>query len=198
MLGGENFDALARALWHVQPPVHGDLAQWGGALAEHIEAMRDLVKAEPFLADVARVEWALHQAATVADAAEDPVSFALLTHIDPAHLGLVLSPGVICLSSRWPIVTLIQTHLCDPPELVEATRSLANGEGEVALVWRDGLRPRLRHAQPGEAEFISAIQKGQTLLEALDGARKLNFGDWLAPAVHERLLLRVVQGTEKQ
>jgi hypothetical protein len=55
----------------------------------------------------------------------------------------------------------------------------------------------MRRAQPGEAEFIDAIQKGRTLLEALDGAKDFDFGNWLVPAVHEGLLLRAVPSTEQ-
>lgn len=197
MLGVENFDALARSLWDVHPPLRGDLTEWGGALAGYLESMTDLVEAEPFLADVVRVEWALHQAGTTEDAEADHASFSLLTHTDPAHLRLGLAPGVFFLLSRWPVVTLVQAHQCAPPELAAAARSLANKEAEAALVWRDGLRPRVRRARPGETEFIDAIQRGQTLLAALDGARDFDFNDWLAPAAHEGLLLWASHNTEK-
>ena len=33
LLGDESFADLARALWHAQPPVRGDIACWGESLA---------------------------------------------------------------------------------------------------------------------------------------------------------------------
>ncbi len=192
LLGDENFEALARKLWSEQPPLRGDLALWGGALAQLIEQLPDLVAAEPYLADVARTEWALHEAATAADDAPDPQSFALLANVDPDDLSLVLAPGTVCLVSRWPVVTLIDAHVIDPPELDRAARCLAAGLGETALVWRQAYRPLLRVAQPGEATFVTALFAGQSLHQALAQAAAFDFQAWLAPAVHEGLLLRVV------
>jgi len=192
LLGDENFDALARKLWSEQPPQRGDLALWGGALAQLIEQLPDLAAAEPYLADVARTEWALHEAATAADAEPDPQSYALLASVDPDDLSLLLAPGTVCLVSRWPVVTLIDAHTIDPPELERAARCLAAGLGETALVWRQAYRPLLRVAQPGEAVFVTALLAGQSLHQALAQATAFDFQAWLAPAVHEGLLLRVM------
>lgn len=191
LLGDENFDALARKLWSERPPQRGDLSLWGGALAQLIEQLPDLAAAEPYLADVARTEWALHEAATAADADPEPQSFALLASVDPEELALVLAPGTLCLASRWPVVTLIEAHAIDPPELERAARCLAAGLGETALVWRQAYRPLLRIAQPGEAAFVTALLDGRSLHQALAHAADFDFQAWLAPAVHEGLLLGV-------
>lgn len=197
LLGDENFDALARKLWSEQPPLRGDLALWGGALAPLIEQLPDLVAAEPYLADVARTEWALHEAATAADAEPDPQSYGLLGSVDPEDLSLVLAPGTACLDSRWPVVTLIDAHAGDPPDLERAARCLAAGVAETALVWRQAYRPLLRIAQPGESSFVAALLAGQSLQQALDQAAALDFQAWLAPAVHDGLLLGVVARDSK-
>lgn len=192
MLGEENFDALARELWREQPPLHGDLAQWGAALAGLIGRLPDLAAAEPYLADVVRAEWALHQAAMVADAVADPPSYALLANTDPARLRLALAPGTACIASSWPVVTLIQAHANEPPELGMAAYRLAAGIAETALVWRQGFRPKLRAAHAGEAAFIAAVQEGRSLLDALAQVADFDFNAWLVPAVQEGLLLRVL------
>ncbi|MGH6626932.1 MAG: HvfC/BufC family peptide modification chaperone, partial [Burkholderiaceae bacterium] len=59
LLGEDSFEALACALWHARPPARGDLALWGEDLASFVAASAQLAD-EPYLADVARVEWALH------------------------------------------------------------------------------------------------------------------------------------------
>lgn len=194
LLGEENFDALARQLWQTQPPQHGDLARWGGSLVRLIGQLPGLLAAEPYLADVARTEWALHEAATAADVGPDPQSYALLAGTDPAALWLTLAPGTACIASRWPVVTLIEAHDGGPPALALAARRLAEGRAETALVWRPVYRPRLRAAQAGEAAFIAAVSAGQSLLDALTGAGDFDFHAWLAPAVHEGLLLGVRTG----
>lgn len=115
LLGEESFDALARALWHAQPPLRGDAAQWGGALPEFVR-VSDQLASEPYLPDVAALEWALHLAASAADASADPSSFALLADHDPADLALLLlSPGCASLGSRYPVVSIVNAHLLATP-----------------------------------------------------------------------------------
>ena len=188
LLDEENFGALARAFWLAQPPALGDIAQWGAGLAEFVRHAPQLVD-EPYLADVAQVEWTLHRLAFAPDAAPDLASFSLLTTQDPAALTLVLSPGALCIASPWPVVSIVNAHLSGEPPLAEAARLLRERAGETALLWRDGLRPRVRQAAPGEAAFVAALQGGASLLDALAQASALDFNAWLAPAVQSALLL---------
>ena len=192
LLGEENFEALARRLWQQHPPRRGDLAQWGGQFAALLAATADLSREEPYLADVARVEWTLHEAGTAADRAPDIASLRLLVEGDPAGLTLMLSPGVCCTASAWPVASIVQAHLTGEPALEEAGRLLREQVAETALVWRQGLTPRLRPAGPGEAGFIDALQDGACLLDALAAAPALDFNAWLAPAVQEGLLIACV------
>jgi hypothetical protein len=188
LLDEENFGALARAFWLAQPPTLGDIAQWGAGLAEFVRHAPQLVD-EPYLADVAQVEWTLHRLAFAPDAASDLASFSLLTTQDPAALTLVLSPGALCIASPWPVVSIINAHLSGEPPLAKAARLLRERAGETALMWRDGLRPRVRQAATGEAAFVAALQGGASLLDALAQASALDFNAWLAPAVQSALLL---------
>ena len=66
LLGLESFAALARALWRAHPPTEGDLAAWGEALPGYLAGSPDLAT-EPFLADMARLDWALGEPDFVAD-----------------------------------------------------------------------------------------------------------------------------------
>ena len=191
LLGEENFLALALDLWLRHPPQRGDMAHWGEALPAHIESVAELNEQEPYLADVARAEWLLHAAATAADAAPDLGSFQLLAEQDPAGLTLVLSPGVACVASRYPVVSIVNAHLEGEPTLEEAGRRLRAGDRETALVWRQGFKPRLRRAAVGEQAFIAALQEKRSLADSLQAAPELAFNDWLAPAVQSGLLQRV-------
>ena len=190
LLGDKSFEALARALWHAQPPLRGDAAQWGGALAEFVRASDQLAD-EPYLADVARLEWALHKAASAADGLADAASFALLAEHEPTNIYLALSPGCATLCSGWPVVSIINAHLLQYPELAQVGQLIRDRVGEDALVWRSGLRPLLRQAQAGEAAFVAALLRGQTLGAALDQAPTLDIGTWLPMAVQTGLLLAV-------
>jgi hypothetical protein len=192
LLGEDNFAALARELWVTDPPARGDIAHWGGSLASLIEQLPDLHRAEPYLADVARLEWAMHRAATQPDGAPDPASFALLTQRDPADVTLRLAPGTQCLASPHPIASIVLAHGGAQVTLEAAGERLRAGEAETALVWRRGLAPCLRIAQPGEREFIAALQESRPLADSLRRAPQLDFGAWLAPAAQEQLLLGAI------
>ena len=90
LLGEENFNALSRAFWHTHPPERGDMGWWGEALPEFMAGATQL-QDEPYLADVGRVEWALHRAAFAADVPADHASLSLLLECDPGELRLVLA-----------------------------------------------------------------------------------------------------------
>ena len=196
LLGEDSLADLARAFWHAQPPVRGDLALWGDGLAGFIQASEQLAD-EPYLPDVARVEWALHHSASAADQPGDPASFALLMQHDPARLQLCLAPGCAVLPSAWPVVSIVSAHLEATPSLEEAGQRLRAGVAETALVWRAGLQPRVRDAVAGEAEFMAALLAGQSLSAALDAAPALDFNAWLPLAVHSQLLLGARVVSEK-
>jgi hypothetical protein len=189
LLGEDNFHALARALWRQHPPQRGDVAQWGGALAQLIAALPDLAGQEPYLADVARAEWALHLAAAAPDAGLDAASFALIAQSDPAHIALVLAPGTAAIASTFPVASILLAHLGAGPSLQEAGQLLRDQCAETALVWREGLKPRLRLALPGEHGFIRALQDRRSLLEAVQAAGELELDAWMGLAAQTGLLL---------
>uniref|UniRef100_UPI0018067F3F HvfC/BufC family peptide modification chaperone n=1 Tax=Ramlibacter sp. TaxID=1917967 RepID=UPI0018067F3F len=189
LLGQENFGALAVSLWLRHPPGRGDIAQWGAQLASHVEMLPDLAAEEPYLADVARLEWALHGAATAADAERDVASFALLMEQEPAQLRLRLCPGAAGIGSQWPVASIVLAHLHGEPSLEQAGERLRARVAESALVWRDGVRPRVRPLDSAEAPFIASLLHGDSLDAALQAAPQLDFNAWLAGAVQSGLVL---------
>lgn len=189
LMGTEGFDALSRHFWQSHPPVRGDMAQWGAGFADFIETLAELMHEEPYLADVARLEWALHTVATQADGQAEIPSFTLLESREPSDTALVLSPGVQCLPSAFPVVSIVQSHLMGSPTLEEAGERLRAQVAETALVWRYGLKPSLRQAMAGEAVFIAALQENRSLADSLSAAGEFDFKQWLVPAVQTGLLL---------
>ncbi len=194
LLGDESFDALARALWHAQPPRCGDAAQWGAGLPAFVRASSQLADT-PYLADVATLEWALHLAVSAADDQPDPASFALLGEHDPLNLQLLLSPGCAAFSSAWPVVSLVNAHLQQSPDFTQLGQLLRNGVGEDALVWRRGLQAQVRLALAGEVALVAALGNGHTFGSALAQASAIDIGTWLPMAVQSGLLLGVRQAS---
>jgi hypothetical protein len=197
LIGGDNFVLLARDLWHHSPPQRGDLAQWGDALPGFLRHNAQLADV-PYLSDVARVEWALFNAAGAADAAPDPGSFARLAQETPEGLALTLAPGTAIIDSPYPVASLIAAHGDDTPSLETAAQRLRDGQGEHALVWRQGLRPRLQSISPGASALVQALLAGADLPQALDAAmdaadpdEHFDFSAWLNAAVTDAVVIGV-------
>ena len=188
LLGAESAADLARAVWHAHPPTCGDLACWGDVLPEYL-AHSPQLQDEPYLADVAQVEWALHRCATAADALADFNSLTLLTTEDPDHLCLHLAPGCAALRSPWPVASIMGAHVHGAPSLADVGAELRAGVAQDALVWRSGLRPEFRQALAGEAVFVTQLREGQTLGKALGASPALDFAQWCPLAIQTRLVL---------
>lgn len=164
-LGEDEFAALAWSFWRAQPPVRGDLAQWGGALAGFLV---EHAGEDSGLPDLARLDWALHQAERAADAELDAESLARLGDTPPEGLWLQLRPGVALLAQF----------------------------GGPVLVWRQGWRGAWRALQAGEAAFMRALLGDVNLAAALEAAAvkglapeaDFDFGAWLQAALHNAWL----------
>ena len=194
LFGDESFGDLARALWHAHPPQCGDIAEWGEVLPAFLQTNTQL-QDEPYLPDVARVEWALHCCARASDASADLSTVALLTTQDPHHLHLTLAPGCAVIRSQWPIASLVGAHLDHEPTLEVVGHMMRAGTPQDAVVWRQGLRPRVREAYSGEADFLDALLRAESLEDALDLANGFDFGQWLPTAAQSGLLLNVSDDT---
>lgn len=184
LLGDESFAQLARALWHHAPPVRGDLACWGEALPGWIEDDAQLA-GEPYLADVARVDWAVHTIEQAADVDRTPAGLAMLAEHDPAQLRLRLRPGLALVSSRWPVVTIWQAHRRSDADRFAAVRAaFAAGVAEHALIARSGWLAQVDALDAGAAAFTAALLRGVSLGAALEAAGDaFAFEPWLQRAL---------------
>jgi Putative DNA-binding domain len=191
LIGQDSVHALARDLWHRHPPVGGDLAQWGDALPAFLSD-NDPLADVPYLADVARVEWALHRAASAPDADTDLPGFGRLSTEDPESLTLRLAPGTVLIPSAWPVVSLIHAHIASEPTLAEAGRRVRDRVGETAVVWRQGWRPCVAVCPADPLAMLQALLRGAPLTDALGQAGAgFDFSDWLTASVQSGLVIGV-------
>lgn len=187
LLGEESFAAMARAFWRRHPPARGDIATWGENLAAFVADAEQLAE-EPYLADVARLEWAVHVAAAAADADAPPQGLERLADADPALVHLRARPGTALVEGPHPIVSIWQAHRAeaaadgDPFAAVRA--AFAAGRAEAALVWRQGLRVQVAALEPDDARFTAAVLAGRPLAATLTGCPShFDFTAWLVAAL---------------
>lgn len=196
LIGEASFAALARAFWQQHPPLAGDIGLWGELLAAFVADAESLAS-EPYLADLVRVEWAVHLAERAADAPAVQ-GLELLARHDPALLQLRLVAGTAIVESAHPVVTIWQAHRC--PDVAGSDRfaavraAFAAGSGETALVVRHGWAPRVACVPAAEARFTDALLAGQTLGTALLRAgERFDFESWLITALQQQRLLVVAE-----
>lgn len=192
LLGDESFAQLARVLWHHQPPLHGDLALFGAGLAVWIDGEAQLAD-EPYLADVARIDWAVHAIERAGDGVQPPSGLALLGELDPSRLRLQLRPELGLLPSKWPVVTIWQAHRrADAERFAPAREALARGEAEIALIARPGWVAEVERIDEACCRFMGALRRGAELSGALDVAGPtFAFDRWLQRALTQAWLAAV-------
>jgi len=188
MLGEQSFADLARALWHAHPPRRGDIAHWGDAMEDYVRSSKQLQE-EPYLADVAHAEWALHGCASAPDRTGDLSTLVLLTTDEPHTLSLDLAPGLAMVSSAWPLVSLLTAHLEGIPSFAQVGAQLTQHTAQDLVIWRCGYQPRLREALTGELSMLHALQSEMSLEAALQAATDIDFSQWLPLAVKTGLVL---------
>lgn len=191
LISEDSFAALARDFWRRHPPQAGDIALWGGDLPSFVADAPSLAD-EPFLADVARLEWAVHCAQTAADA-EPPQGLALLAEADPAQLWVHFAAGTALVSSPHPIVTVWQAHRSEEADRFAPVRAaFAAGVGEHALVTRQGWRPHVVRLASAQADFTAALLSGHTLAQALqESGDNFDFQAWLVAALQSQCVAAV-------
>jgi hypothetical protein len=165
LVGEAFFRAMARIYVAERPPASPVLLRYGGDFAGFVAEFPP-AKPVPYLADVARVEWAWHAAYHAKDA-------ELLSLVELAPVGecaheaqLTLHPSLKVVRSAYPVVTIWQAAMRDG----EHEQARLPAVGEDALVIRPGLAVEVRRLPPGGAVFVQALADGATLLEAAEGA----------------------------
>lgn len=175
LVGDAFFDEAARRFAASSPPREADLNRYGAGLAAFLAAYAPAA-ALPWLADVARLEWAWHESLMAADA--PPADFTALAGVageaQPA-LRFTLHPAVRLVRSAWPVLAIWEAN----QEGRDGTVTRDEGADDV-LVWRQGARVRMDLLRAPEAGFLEAIMAGVSLGEAADRAGHRDFAPALA------------------
>jgi hypothetical protein len=185
LIGEESFAALARHHWQLSPPERGDLGSWGGTLAGFIADAPSLA-AEAYLADVARLDWAVHGAASAADDEAPVAGLELLASTDLEGLRLLPRPGTALVASAHPVWSIWWAHREAAERrgerFAQVRTAFEQGRAENALVWRRAWRVEVADLDRVHACFTQHLLQGQPLGQAWQAAAALgafDFEPWL-------------------
>lgn len=173
LVGEAFFAPMARLHAETDRPRSPVLSEWGEGFAAFLATFPPLA-AYPYLADVARIEWARGVAFHAANAA--PVDPTKLSAADPERVRVTLHPSVQVLRLAHPAVTIWARNQPDAPDL--PMRHVP----ETALILRDAsFGVPVRALGAGDAALVEALLAGTGLSDAAGAAQKAEAGHDATP-----------------
>ena len=160
LVGDAFFRAMAGVYLRTHPPKSPLMMFYGDAMPQFLGRFGP-AKPIGYLPDIARVELALRHAYHAADTA--PVAPDALTELPPEHLmgaKLGIAPAVQVVTSDYPISAIYRAN----------TQENAPGpimQPEAVLITRAGFDPEIHTINAVGAAFVVALQKGQSLGQAM-------------------------------
>ncbi len=146
-----------------QPPTSGNLHDFGRGFPEFLGRFPPARKLA-YLPDVARLEWAYHEAFHAADA--EPLDPRLLASIRPEHYGqlrFALHPSARLLASPYPVLRIWLVN--QPGYVGEETVDLAEGGVSVLVIRRDAA-VELQTLSEGDFTLLGALSAGHAFARA--------------------------------
>jgi hypothetical protein len=193
--GEGNFRVLAAAYVRAHPPLKPQLLAYGADfpafVAGHGAAMRD----HPFLADLARLEWAMNEAYDAVEApALAPETLAAISPERLPALRLALHPAARIVASEHPIHA-IWTAATAGGTAPDPAPDDGTPFGDAVLVARPSGPVEAFRLGAGETAFLGAVAAGAPLENALAEAEAAEAGFDFAAAL-AACLSRGVFGAE--
>ncbi|WP_426110804.1 DUF692 family multinuclear iron-containing protein [Massilia sp. PWRC2] len=182
LVGDEFFAGASAAFGLAQPPREADLNAFGAAFPDFLANFAPAAD-YPYLADMGRLEWALHCAYFADDAvAVSALDLAGWTpqRFDDARF--VLAPAVTLMAAPWPLASLWHAHHGGPwPSTMAAS--------EQWVVARPRWQATLTPLTLASLAALRSVQQGTTMGVAIDAALALDAGFDLGAALAQWLSL---------
>ena len=195
LIGDEVFAYAVTQLIKQDPPSSGDWGLWGERFSEVLKQLAALQEF-PYVADIAALDFLLHQSAREKDSELDMNSISLLASCELDELRVVLNPALQLLTSEFPVVDIYSANHSSLEQsadyLQQAQQKLLSGLGQVALIYRPQFKSLVRPIGSSEHDWLILMQKKFSLGEALDALayRKQEFllAAWLPLAIEQNLI----------
>lgn len=172
LVGKEFFEGAAPFFIDATPPASACLDDYGEGFADFLagfEAAKDL----PYLADVARLEWAVNRALHAEDA--KPLDLAALAE-EQGNLRFQPHPSLSLLHVGYPVDRIWRAVLEDDDAALGVI-DLSDGPAHL-LVERDASGIGVRRLDESAWRFLADLCRGETLEAAVDSAG-VEAGAWL-------------------
>ena len=160
LVGAQFFSAMAGVFVRAQPPRSPVLTMYGDSFPAFLETFPPVAHL-PYLADTARLEYALREAYHAADAA--PVPPERLQDPRLLEARLTLAPATRLVVSPYPVHAIWRAN-------TEAGAPPASGGAQAVLVTRPDWDPKPVVVPPAAARFVAQLLAGHRFQQALETA----------------------------
>lgn len=192
LVGEDFFRGLAQAFVLQSLPTQPVLSEYGAGLADFIAGYAPAHEL-PYLADVARLDWALNSAFH-APAVEGlgPSDLSVIEADRLPSMVLSLTPGAALITSPYP---LGQIWLASRPGAAAASVDLSSG-GARLLVMRRPDDAAFVELSIAEAAFVAALLGGRSIEGAAEAAFQADGGFDLSTVFARLLALKVIAAVQ--
>jgi hypothetical protein len=171
LLGAEEFGLVARRYIDAHPSQYASIRWFGDRLAHELEGSH---ASQPWIAELARWEWALAASFDAQDAAAIGVeSLASVAPGDWGELRLEFHPSVQVLTLRTNapafFKALSQTQPAPQPTILE--------KPQPWLLWRQDLKTQYRSLEPDETAALDVVRGGGSFGEMCEALCEWHDGD---------------------
>ena len=169
IVGDEFMTAMTRIYVAQEPPASPILLHYGAGFADFIESFEP-ASTVPYLADVARMERAWHEAYHARETTTlDTTSLAGLAPHEFERVNFTPHPSLQLVSSSYPALSIWQMNVEGAePQPIELSQS------EKAIFLRPHAEVEARAVSTSSFAFLQALVFGETVVQALREATQLD------------------------
>jgi hypothetical protein len=165
LVGKSFFNEAADRYAEAHPSTSGDLHDYGGRFGDFLQTYAHASELK-YLPDVARLEWAMHEAFHAEDV--KPLQMAKLAAVAPEDYGnlqFAVAPWVRLIDTAWPILAIWEANQGDGdlPDDFDL-----HAGGDWLMVRRDGFECTIDWLEESDFQLLQACMAGATLAQAMD------------------------------
>jgi hypothetical protein len=190
LVGDEFFQHLAREYIQLYPSRTGNLHDVGDEFADFLKSFPG-VETLPYLADVARLEWAYHRVFHTSE--QQVLNIGELASLDEAQTaGLVfqVSRGCVFFASDYPVLRIWQANQDGNEEMIV---SIDEG-GDRFVVVRHGTEIEFHPLQVGVFALLESLAQNRSFAKACERALNVDANCDIAAALRFLVQQKIVVG----
>lgn len=180
LVGQEFFEFICRKFIKQYPHQSGDLTLFGENLSIYITDSPECAKL-PYLADIAKLEWAFELAYHAKDVADQDLS--LLETTEPAaysQLKFTLNPSCFIVESNYPIFDIWQFDGDSELDI--------NTNGQNILIWKQDFEVLTEIVEADLINFLRKLQAGKSLGQAFSKSDTFDLNQTLNTLISRKII----------